>query len=291
MFWSVEGNRTLIFPGTKLDRYEATFTTEGLSVLTILKTMRIDNGIIIMCSALNSVGSISVRAKLNVISQEDRPPPIIIQGPVNQTLPVKSMAVLVCKASGNPHPVISWYRDGSPVILSQKVNLTDTGTLSISNLDKNFDQGLYTCVASSRTGKSTWSGFLRLEIPTNPNIKFFRAPELSTLPSAPSKPEPIDIKNNSITIKWLPSTKIGASDIIGYTIEMFSNNQSKGWMSLATKVNDTNYTQTSLTPGTTYIFIVRAENFHGLSPPSQMSEPIIPGHVSFFFFSCFSTST
>ena len=40
-----------------------------------------------------------------------RPPPIIYHGPQNQTLPVDSVATLSCSASGEPAPVISWYRD------------------------------------------------------------------------------------------------------------------------------------------------------------------------------------
>lgn len=208
MFWSVEGNRTLIFPGTKLDRLESTQTIEGLSVLTLTQSSRTDNGLIIVCSALNSVGSISVRAKLSITAQEDRPPPIIIQGPVNQTLPVKSVAALSCRSTGSPQPVISWFRDGIPVLVSNKINITETGTLHISDLDKNTDQGLYTCVASSRSGKTTWSGYLRLELPTNPNIKFFRAPESAAFPSAPGKPQMAFVTNDTITIYWMGSIKV-----------------------------------------------------------------------------------
>lgn len=282
MFWSIEGNRSLIFPGMKSGHLESTSTAEGLTVLTITKTNKADNGMIVICSALNVVGAVSVRSKLTVTSQEDRPPPIIIQGPVNQTLPVKSVAVLTCKASGVPVPIISWYRDGIPVISSPKINFTESGTLTILDLDKDHDQGLYTCVASSRSGKSTWSGFLRLEIPTNPNIQFFRAPEIAKIPSSPSKPQVINVTDDSITITWLPGNKIGGSEIIGYSIEVFSNNMSKGWIEVAARIPDTQYVQHDLTYGATYIFVVRAENAHGVSAPSQMSDPIVAGKQIIF---------
>jgi len=42
---------------------------------------------------------------------DSRPPPIIYHGPQNQTLPVNSVATLSCSASGEPAPVISWYRN------------------------------------------------------------------------------------------------------------------------------------------------------------------------------------
>lgn len=282
MFWSIEGNRSLIFPGSKLNNFEAKSTPEGLTVLTVSQAKRSDNGLVIICSAINLVGSVSVRSKLTITSQEDRPPPIIIQGPVNQTLPVKSVALLNCRASGTPTPIISWYRDGIPVIPSNKINITEAGLLTIVDLDKDTDQGLYTCVASSRSGKSTWSGFLRLEIPTNPNIKFFRAPEISKMPSAPSKPQVINVTDDSITISWLPSNKIGGSEIVGYSVEIFSNNMSKGWIEVASKVVDTTFTQRDLTLDATYIFIVRAENYFGVSNPSPMSDPVIAGKQIMF---------
>lgn len=178
---------------------------------------------------------------------------------------------------GVPTPIISWYRDGIPMVASNRINLTESGVLTISDLHKDTDQGLYTCVASSRSGKSTWSGYLRLETPTNPNIKFFRAPEPEKIPSPPSKPEVVNVTDDSITITWAASSKTGASDVIGYSIEIFSNNMSKGWIPVASKIPDTVYTQRDLTRGATYIFVVRAENMFGISAPSSMSDPVTTG--------------
>ncbi|XP_039438865.1 protein sax-3-like [Culex pipiens pallens] len=276
-FWSIEGNRTLIFPGTKFDRFETSNTQEGLTVLTILQTTKADNGLVVICSAVNSVGSISVRARLTVASQDDLPPPIIILGPTNQTLPVKSVVALPCRAVGNPTPIISWYLDGNPVINSERINTTDNGTLVIHDLDKNTDQGLYTCVASSRSGKATWSAYLRLEPPTNPNINFFRAPEASAFPSAPGKPQIVNVTDNSISISWLPSIKSGASDINGYLIEVFSTDMAKGWISIPYKISSTSYTFSPVTSDIAYTFIVRAENDQGVGIPSLMSDPVTIG--------------
>lgn len=282
VFWSIEGNRSLIFPGKTLDNLNATTTPEGLTVLTISPVKRLEDGLVVICSALNAIGSISARAKLTISSQEDRPPPIILRGPVNQTLPLKSVAHLECAAIGTPTPIISWYRDGIPVISSQRINMTESGSLTINELNRDKDQGLYTCVASSRSGKSTWSGYLRLEVPTNPNIKFFRAPEVAKVPSPPSKPQVLNVTDDSITISWIASNNIGGSEIIGYSIEVFSNNISKGWVPVASKIDDTIYVQRDLTLGATYIFIIRAENSHGLSAPSPMSDAITTGKSLIF---------
>ncbi|XP_053673917.1 protein sax-3 [Anopheles nili] len=276
-FWSIEGNRTLIFPGMSFDRFETTYTQESLTVLTIPQTTKADNDLVVVCNAVNAVGSISVRARLMVASQDDRPPPIIILGPTNQTLPAKSAAAMPCKAVGNPNPIISWYLDGNPVVPSERINVTENGTLLLRELEKSLDQGLYTCVASSRSGKSTWSAYLRVESPTNPNVNFYRAPEPSEFPSAPGKPQVYSVTNNSITISWLPSIKSGASDINGYLIEVFSSDMAKGWTTVPFKVSSTSYTYAPVSPNVSYIFIVRAENDQGLGIPSLMSDAVTIG--------------
>lgn len=147
IFWSIEGNRTLMFPGLKYGNIEITKTAEGRSVLSISRVQRYDAGKIIVCSAVNSVGSVSSRVVLTLNTQDDRPPPIITLGPTNQTLPLKSVAALPCKSIGSPIPVISWYRDGIPVILSDRITLSEDGTLTITELKKDDDAGLYTCVS------------------------------------------------------------------------------------------------------------------------------------------------
>lgn len=149
IFWSIEGNRTLMFPGMKYGNVEISITPEGRSVLSISKVQRYDAGKIIVCSAVNSVSSVSSRVVLSLNTQDDRPPPIITLGPTNQTLPLKSVAALACKSIGHPTPIISWYRDGIPVVLSERITLSEDGTLTITDLKKDDDAGLYTCVSRS----------------------------------------------------------------------------------------------------------------------------------------------
>ncbi|XP_036340423.1 roundabout homolog 2-like, partial [Rhagoletis pomonella] len=280
LFWTIKNNRTIIFPGApKLDRFQSLNTEEGHSILTLTNFQRTDRDLVVVCNAMNEVATITARAQLTLDSQEDRPPPIIISGPVNQTLPVKSMATLQCKAIGLPNPTISWYRDGIPVHPNAKVNITAAGDLIISDLDRKEDQGLYTCVASSRTGKSTWSGYLRIEVPTNPNIKFYRAPERTKCPNAPGQPTVLHASANALTIVWPTSYKAGASPLLGYTVEMYSTNKSKTWIPIAARLSEPIFMVEGLSSGAAYMFIVRAENAHGFSPPSPISEPITAGKL------------
>lgn len=138
-----------MFPGMKYGNVEISTTPEGRSVLSISKVQRYDAGKIIVCSAVNSVSSVSSRVVLSLNTQDDRPPPIITLGPTNQTLPLKSVAALPCRSIGNPTPVVSWYRDGIPVIITERITLSDDGTLTITDLKKDDDAGLYTCVSKN----------------------------------------------------------------------------------------------------------------------------------------------
>lgn len=240
-------------------------------MLTWRDAEKTDNGMIVVCSAVSSAGSITARARLTVTSEEDRLPPIIVQNPSDQTLPVHSVATFRCKAEGHPIPIISWYRGDKPILSSIRHSITDEGFLEISDLQKS-DSGNYTCTASSRSGKVSWTAKLLVEVPTNPNIHFYRAPELSMLPGPPSKPHVVNQSDSSVTIAWNRNNKIGSSSLLEYQVEIYTKNS--GWETASNRVTEPVYTHYLMSPGITYIFVIRAKNSHGFSPPSPPSEPI-----------------
>ena len=88
-----------------------------------------------ICSALSVVGSTVTKAYLDVTAVEDQPPPIVTIGPANQTLPVNTIAILPCQASGRPKPAIKWLKNGSPIqdSLSSRMNVQESGTLVIDS--------------------------------------------------------------------------------------------------------------------------------------------------------------
>ncbi|XP_018917016.2 roundabout homolog 2 [Bemisia tabaci] len=279
VFWSIQGYKTLIYPGDVFERFEAEATSEGHTILTVHNVSESDSGKVVVCSAVNQVGSDVWQSTLTVASPDDHQPPIIVHGPANQTLPFKSSATFPCQAAGNPQPLISWYKDGISIMpIANKVNVTEAGTLSIKDLEKG-DGGLYTCVASSRNGKATWTASLKLDTPTNPNIAFFRSSEPSTFPGPPSKPVIVNRTETTVTLSWTRSNKVGGSSLIGYQIEMFARENSNvtngGWVVVARRLTGNTYTQHHLLPGASYSFLVRAENSHGLSPPSPFSDTVI----------------
>lgn len=72
-----------------------------------------------------------------------------------------------------------------------------------------------------------------------------------------------------------------ADNILLLQVELFGREPSaghtssgSGWVVAARRVQGPTYTQHHLAPGVSYTFLVRAENSHGLSPPSLLSEPV-----------------
>lgn len=104
------------------------------------------------------------------------------------------------------------------------------------------------------------------------------------------KPQIIEKTENGVTLTWTRSTKVGASSLVGYTVEMYGRNATENWIPIASRVQNTTYTHTGLIAGVSYFFVIRAENAHGMSAPSPLSEPIVLGIVSEFIliiFYCF----
>ena len=86
-----------------------------------------------MYAARNDIANIN--NILLCIDEDPRPPPIIHQGPQNQTLPLNSVALLQCTASGDPLPLVRWFKDGHPLALNEpRFTQLDSGTLQISGI-------------------------------------------------------------------------------------------------------------------------------------------------------------
>lgn len=65
---------------------------------------------------------------------KDRPPPIIRQGPSNQTQAVGGMALFRCQASGDPEPSVTWRKNGVSLLgKDPRFSLLEHGSLQIQN--------------------------------------------------------------------------------------------------------------------------------------------------------------
>ncbi|XP_012502832.1 PREDICTED: roundabout homolog 2-like [Propithecus coquereli] len=275
VFWQKEGSQNLLFPNQP-QQPNSRHSVSPTGDLTITNIQRSDAGYYI-CQALTVAGSILAKAQLEVTDVlTDRPPPIILQGPANQTLAVDGTALLKCKATGDPLPVISWLKEGFTFLgRDPRATIQEQGTLQIKNL-RISDTGTYTCVATSSSGETSWSAVLDV---TESGATISKNYDLSDLPGPPSKPQVTDVTKNSVTLSWQPGTP-GTLPASAYIIEAFSQSVSNSWQTVANHVKSTLYTVRGLRPNTVYLFMVRAINPQGLSDPSPMSDPVRTQDIS-----------
>ncbi|XP_049431644.1 roundabout homolog 2 isoform X4 [Epinephelus fuscoguttatus] len=276
VFWQKEGSQNLLFPNQP-QQPNSRFSVSPSGDLTISSVQRADAGYYI-CQALTVAGSILAKAQLEVTDVlTDRPPPIIRQGPSNQTLGVDSVALLKCQASGDPIPSISWLKDGVSLLgKDARMSLQELGSLQIINV-KLSDSGIYTCVATSSSGETSWSAFL--EVKESGGVMVMKNHDENELPGPPSKPQVTDVTKNSVSLSWQPGMA-GASPVSSYVIEAFSQSVSNSWQTVADHVKTTQFTVRGLRPNTIYLFMVRAVNSQGLSDPSPMSDPVRTQDIS-----------
>ncbi|XP_056010133.1 roundabout homolog 1-like isoform X14 [Ostrea edulis] len=237
------------------------------------------------CEAINGLGSAKASARLNVKVNDTRPPPIIRIGPQSQNLPTGEVGFLHCEAYGDPKPQIWWLKDDRPITENSRIISLSSGTLQISDLQES-DSGNYTCKASSETGETSQLATLLVK-KSNKNVTFHRTQDVKTFPGPPSKPTVVEVLANSIKLSWQPNSNHGDSPVYAYIVEYFSHETSEGWVVASasvppttTSVQPTTYTVTNLKPDTTYVFLVRARNSHGIGIPSEVSDPINTRHIT-----------
>ncbi|KAM6961029.1 roundabout homolog 2 [Aplochiton taeniatus] len=276
VFWQKEGSQNLLFPNQP-QQPNSRFSVSPGGDLTILTVQRADAGYYI-CQALTVAGSILAKAQLEVTDVlTDRPPPIIRQGPSNQTLGVDRVALLKCQASGDPIPSVSWLKDGVSLLgKDPRMSLQELGSLQIKST-KLSDSGIYTCVAASSSGETSWSAFL--EVKESGGQAVIKSQDENELPGPPSKPQVTDVTKNSVSLSWQPGL-VRASPVSSFVIEAFSQSVSNSWQTVADHVKTTQFTVKGLRPNTIYLFMVRAVNIQGLSDPSPMSEPVRTQDIS-----------
>ncbi|XP_077579325.1 roundabout homolog 2 [Stigmatopora nigra] len=271
IFWQKEGSQILLFPGqpsSQSGRYSVSMRGE----LTITDVHLEDSGFYI-CQAISVAGSVLSKALLEVEGgPSGQIPPIIRQGPANNTVPRGGTARLHCRVIGGPSVKISWEKDGDGIKGNDaRLTLEENGTLEIRDIEQS-DSGLYTCVASSPTGESNWSGMLTVrEGPVSPPS---RVSEFIQLPGPPQKPVVTEVTRNGVTLTWQGNPHEGGAAVTSYVIEAFSQSVGSTWQTVADHVKHERHTVSGLFPNTVYLFIVRALNSYGLSDPSPISEPV-----------------
>ncbi|XP_051785964.1 receptor-type tyrosine-protein phosphatase delta isoform X15 [Erpetoichthys calabaricus] len=137
------------------------------------------------CVASNSVGETSASSRLTVLREDQLPSgfPTIDMGPQLKVVERTRTATMLCAASGNPDPEITWFKDFLPVDTSNNngriKQLRSGGTpirgaLQIEQSEES-DQGKYECVATNSAGT-------RYSSPANLYVRVRRVPPRFSIP-------------------------------------------------------------------------------------------------------------
>ncbi|XP_072904497.1 receptor-type tyrosine-protein phosphatase delta-like isoform X12 [Hemitrygon akajei] len=207
--WSKKGKKV------SSQRFEVIEFDDGSgSVLRIqpLRTPR--DEAIYECVASNSVGEISATTRLTVLREDQLPAgyPTIDMGPQLKVVERTRTATMLCAASGNPDPEITWFKDFLPVDTSStngRIKQLRSGALQIENSEES-DQGKYECVATNSAGT-------RYSAPANLYVRVRRVPPRFSIP--PTSHEVMPGGSVNITcvavgspmpyVKWM----LGAEDL------------------------------------------------------------------------------
>ncbi|XP_077445151.1 receptor-type tyrosine-protein phosphatase delta-like isoform X43 [Stigmatopora argus] len=172
------------------------------------------------CVASNSVGEISATTRLTVLREDQLPPgfPTIDMGPQLKVVERTRTATMLCAASGNPDPDISWFKDFLPVNTTNNngriKQLRSGGTpirgaLQIEQSEES-DQGKYECVATNNDGT-------RYSAPANLYVRVRRVPPRFSIPPTDNEIMPggsvnitcVAVGSPMPYVKWM----LGAEDL------------------------------------------------------------------------------
>ncbi|XP_045696003.1 receptor-type tyrosine-protein phosphatase delta isoform X8 [Phyllostomus hastatus] len=131
------------------------------------------------CVASNNVREISVSTRLTVLREDQIPRgfPTIDMGPQLKVVERTRTATMLCAASGNPDPEITWFKDFLPVDTSNnngRIKQLRSGALQIEQSEES-DQGKYECVATNSAGT-------RYSAPANLYVRVRRVPPRFSIP-------------------------------------------------------------------------------------------------------------
>ncbi|KAL4635075.1 hemicentin-1 [Arapaima gigas] len=136
---------------------------EDGTLLILASVSPLDNGQYI-CVASNDAGATERKYHLKVnvppdVQDNDRP--------VNISVAVSQSTSLVCNITGSPAPVVTWYKDGEPVVPSNSVQILHEGkTLKLLKAVIS-DAGHYSCKGINIAGNTEKDFMLNVLVPPN----------------------------------------------------------------------------------------------------------------------------
>ncbi|XP_046556056.1 obscurin-like [Haliotis rubra] len=195
----------------------------------------------------------SKRSSLGSVSTEGFPGPTFKAKLEDMAVGVGETITLCCHMMGPPMPTVAWYRNEE--LLSDgtrtKIGVCGDGRayLTLCNV-KEYDTGIYKCVARNKYGRSSCRCRLMIGEP----------------PERPGHPVVTQTSSDEAFVIWTSPKSYGNSDILYYRID-YKKPGAEKWKTAA-KVTTECAIATGLAPDTPYRFRVCAVNEFGPSPYS-----------------------
>lgn len=86
-------------------------------------------------------------------------PPVFAKFPMNQTIPKGQTASFSCSATGDPLPLIKWFKSQDSISNDSHFSVLPNGTLLINNVSEQ-DSGWFTCRATNDAGTKEERAYL-----------------------------------------------------------------------------------------------------------------------------------
>ncbi|XP_025019182.1 hemicentin-1 [Python bivittatus] len=133
-------------------------------ILQIAKALKEDAGRY-TCIATNAAGEVQQFIRLHVYE----PPSLKDAGMIrNETVIVNNPIQLECRVSGNPVPVITWYKDNLPLTNVAGITFLNRGQVAQIDAAQISDTGIYKCVVANAAGVAEL--FYSLQVHVQPSI-------------------------------------------------------------------------------------------------------------------------
>ncbi|XP_076352550.1 cell adhesion molecule Dscam1-like [Tachypleus tridentatus] len=169
--WTVE---ELGIPESSRIRVGDYVTSEGHVVSYVnISHVRVEDGGEYSCMATNMAGEMKHSAAVNVYG------PPVIRPMRNISVLAGDTMILRCPVAGFPITSITWTQAGTPLPISLRQQVKPRGKLLVRKLDRETDEGEYTCTAKNSYDQSV-SGKLFVSVNVGPHIDEDVFPEKRT---------------------------------------------------------------------------------------------------------------
>ncbi|XP_046543724.1 protogenin-like [Haliotis rubra] len=184
--------------------------------------------------------------------------PVIEIGPQSATHPVARNIVLECKVNGEPPPTVHWLKDGQKVFTGGQFRTLvqeDRNQLRIYGVE-DVHSAYYQCLADNEGGSASSIARIKIQL----------------MNDAPNSPVHVHVKVLSkaeAEVTWTIQKKKNASKpVFSYTVH-YREDKLTGEEKLFIS-HEAKMTLHNLQPGTNYTVYVKAYNFAGASPSSEV---------------------